>query len=573
MKTFWRIVGIVFITTMIAVSASAQKIVLPNNPQSGTVLNELAVLTAGGTVRVTNTSDNTFTGIVIEGAGFGGNATLVQTGQAACVFDGPASGLDYAVISTTVDGNCHDSGTATNPGGSNVVGIITSANANGTFNVVFSVFYGSQKQHYVEYYITGGPTPLVAPSWADANTLEIIELLGAGGGGASSSGANFASSGGSAGALCTLIGTGLFTAGQVATVTVGSGGAGAPNNTGDKPGSNGGATTMTLGGTTYTAGGGVGGIAGAATGSTQTLGGVSSGCNSTLAYSGNTGWGAGRASASLEIAYGGHALPYGTGGTVKVTSGGAPGGAASGFGSGGAAGVFISGAIQAGAAGQPGLIHAIFTKATEYAEYYLTSGSTWQAPSWANGNSLLHIYLFGGGGGGGGNNSTSNSGVGGGAAGICTFSGTGVLAASATYNISIGAAGAGSTTDANSGGVGGTTTFELANGTFLTSNGGVGGAPQTQTGLAAGGTASNCTLNINGAYGWSWGLGINDELSGGGMNPPWGIGGVTAYNGTGTSAVAATGCGAGGSGPAAKTSQLGASGSAGCIHIIVAGPS
>ena len=83
MMRFLLYVAVYFLTSALA---HGQTISVANNSQFGTVANALAILTTGGTARVLTTADTTFTGIVISGAGFGGNATIAQSGQRACVF-------------------------------------------------------------------------------------------------------------------------------------------------------------------------------------------------------------------------------------------------------------------------------------------------------------------------------------------------------------------------------------------------------------------------------------------------------------------------------------------------------
>ena len=170
MRPLWKIaIAALCLRAMIS-AASAQTVSVPNNAQSGTQLNRLAILTTGGTARVLLTSDTTFLGIVTAGAGFGGNATIAQTGQAACQFDGPAGGLDYAIISTTIGGMCHDTGSQTNPGGTNVVGQVISQNANGTFNVILAVSSGGSSSG-------GGCT---SPVQYTASTISGITISGCG---------------------------------------------------------------------------------------------------------------------------------------------------------------------------------------------------------------------------------------------------------------------------------------------------------------------------------------------------------------------------------------------------------
>jgi hypothetical protein len=76
-------------------------------------------------------------GITVSGAGTSGNAVIQQNGTATCVFDGATNASDYVQISSTVAGNCHDTGSIMLPiSGGQVIGhVLTTNSGAGTYNV------------------------------------------------------------------------------------------------------------------------------------------------------------------------------------------------------------------------------------------------------------------------------------------------------------------------------------------------------------------------------------------------------------------------------------------------------
>ncbi|MGH9528875.1 MAG: hypothetical protein ACRD2S_03045 [Terriglobales bacterium] len=103
---------------------------LPNEGTTGTTLNKLAKLTgAPGVVISASTSDTSgVVGVVVDGAGITSSAQVARSGQAACAFDGATTANDYVQISSTVAGDCHDSG-AGYPTAGQVLGQVLSTNA------------------------------------------------------------------------------------------------------------------------------------------------------------------------------------------------------------------------------------------------------------------------------------------------------------------------------------------------------------------------------------------------------------------------------------------------------------
>lgn len=115
-----------------------------NNTSTGTVVNELAILTgAPSTATVATTGSTTgVIGLVVSGAGTTGNSRIFVTRGmvGACVFDATAvTAGDYVVASTTTGGTCHDAG-STRPASLQVIGIAqASGAASSTQNVLLTL--------------------------------------------------------------------------------------------------------------------------------------------------------------------------------------------------------------------------------------------------------------------------------------------------------------------------------------------------------------------------------------------------------------------------------------------------
>jgi len=113
---------------------------LANEAVTGTTVNKLAKLTgAPSTAIIAGTSDTDgVIGIVTGGAGTTGSATIARAGQASCVFDGATTAGDYAQISATTAGDCHDAG-STRPTSGQILGRVLSTNgAGGTYSMTVS---------------------------------------------------------------------------------------------------------------------------------------------------------------------------------------------------------------------------------------------------------------------------------------------------------------------------------------------------------------------------------------------------------------------------------------------------
>lgn len=100
-----------------------------NDTAVGTTLNNLAKLQSDGAggleVVIADTADTEAPlGICGSGCGNSGQATIILQGTFECDFEGAATLGNWAIMSTTVDGECSDSGAATEPTSGIVVGII-----------------------------------------------------------------------------------------------------------------------------------------------------------------------------------------------------------------------------------------------------------------------------------------------------------------------------------------------------------------------------------------------------------------------------------------------------------------
>lgn len=115
----------------------ATYLVMANDLATGTTLNKLAKINpaglAGFAILPLITDTGGMTGIVVAGAGITGNATIQQNGSASCVFDNAVTSGDYVQVSSTVAGDCHDSGVAY-PSSNQVLGRVLATNvAAGTY--------------------------------------------------------------------------------------------------------------------------------------------------------------------------------------------------------------------------------------------------------------------------------------------------------------------------------------------------------------------------------------------------------------------------------------------------------
>ncbi len=113
---------------------------MANAGSTGTTVNTLTITTGAPSTAVIATTSTTtgVIGITAAGAGTSGNAIIAIEGEQSCVFDNANVAGNWAVISTTVAGNCHDSGTANTsapPAGTVGFSISTNAGGAGTYTI------------------------------------------------------------------------------------------------------------------------------------------------------------------------------------------------------------------------------------------------------------------------------------------------------------------------------------------------------------------------------------------------------------------------------------------------------
>jgi|ERR1700722_4754850 len=129
----------IFGPEIVASSPAAPTITVANAASTGTTANKLTKLngTGSSTAVIAATTDTKgVVGIVTSGAGTSGNAVIQIAGTVNCVFDGSTTLNDYVQISSTTNGDCHDSG-PNYPTAGQAIGRVLSTNVSaGTFNIV-----------------------------------------------------------------------------------------------------------------------------------------------------------------------------------------------------------------------------------------------------------------------------------------------------------------------------------------------------------------------------------------------------------------------------------------------------
>jgi hypothetical protein len=104
---------------------------IPNDVSTGTVLNELAVFNTNNpsqAVLASTSSSNGAIGVVQGGAGKSGNAVITWRGYAYCIFDNATTAGDAIIASTITAGDCHDTGSASQPS-AQLIGYVDVTNA------------------------------------------------------------------------------------------------------------------------------------------------------------------------------------------------------------------------------------------------------------------------------------------------------------------------------------------------------------------------------------------------------------------------------------------------------------
>jgi len=123
----------------VVVNSPATYMVIANANPTGTTASTLTKLinsTAQATIAQTTDTGGVI-GITVSGAGNTGNAVVQAGGLANCVFDGATGAGDYAQISATVGGDCHDTGSAVYPLKGQVIGRVMTTNVGaGTYQVL-----------------------------------------------------------------------------------------------------------------------------------------------------------------------------------------------------------------------------------------------------------------------------------------------------------------------------------------------------------------------------------------------------------------------------------------------------
>ena len=106
---------------------------LTNASVTGTTLNLLVKLTGNPSTGVVGATTDTTgeVGICIKNCGTTGIGTIQYEGIGPCIFDGPTIAGDAVTISSSIGGNCHDSGSALPTNATQPLGFVLSTNGSG----------------------------------------------------------------------------------------------------------------------------------------------------------------------------------------------------------------------------------------------------------------------------------------------------------------------------------------------------------------------------------------------------------------------------------------------------------
>ena len=100
-----------------------------NAGTTGTTQHKLAIWSGANALIAATSTTTGVIGVVDQSAGTTGSALIAIDGPVLCAFDGTNIAGNWAVISTTVAGDCHDSGTAsTSAPPAGTIGVSTSGN-------------------------------------------------------------------------------------------------------------------------------------------------------------------------------------------------------------------------------------------------------------------------------------------------------------------------------------------------------------------------------------------------------------------------------------------------------------
>lgn len=114
---------------------------IANAASTGTTANKLAKINSSGAAVISATTDTDgVTGVVLSGAGTTGSAQIAVDGVVSCVFDGTATTGDYVQISSSVAGDCKDSGATTRPTTGQAIGrVVTGGVGAGTYTLALQI--------------------------------------------------------------------------------------------------------------------------------------------------------------------------------------------------------------------------------------------------------------------------------------------------------------------------------------------------------------------------------------------------------------------------------------------------
>ena len=154
----------------------------------GTTVGTLTKLTGSpSTAVIAATTDlGGIVGITILKPGI--SSLVQQSGIAACIFDGAVTAGDYTQISSTVQGNCHDSGVApptSAPAGQLIGYVLSTHGSGGTYNVLLSLGGGTQvtRTGHASACVVGGNSCGTVVTWnnggfTDTNYSAVCSIVG-----------------------------------------------------------------------------------------------------------------------------------------------------------------------------------------------------------------------------------------------------------------------------------------------------------------------------------------------------------------------------------------------------------
>lgn len=109
---------------------------IDNDTSTGTTFQKLVKLSAGKAV-ISGTSPTDPIGICVSNCGTSGPAIIAWSGVVGCVFDNTTTADHWAIPSTSVSGDCSDSGSTTKPTSGPVIGQIKTISGGGAGTVSY----------------------------------------------------------------------------------------------------------------------------------------------------------------------------------------------------------------------------------------------------------------------------------------------------------------------------------------------------------------------------------------------------------------------------------------------------